>query len=342
MRTTHGANLGAQQGFCEFLRPTAHGSCDGQGKIAAGFGAPVASGCKPVCGKQAAQARVAVRIRDVRLQDAAANCVDTSISLRVRSLSRLNSTASGAAAALLKRAHCAARVHSMAPANIFRALLDSASIAHDVAKLEALKANAKTEGVPRAPTSSAAEWRHNIPRARRRRPNRRRPQRRRRHHHPEKRWAPAGCWKGAARWIRRSLLLRSRAAASTRRKETTRRCSRPLGELLGFGDKALGTMGGGAAKKAAAAAVDARAHARAIATASGVAARKSTSERAARNLISTQVAGRTTSTATAVLGRRRAQCSEEAVPSGARSNYGSSAARPRRRASTRAPTIWRR
>ena len=50
----------------------------------------------------------------------------------------------------------------MAPANIFLALLDSASIAHDVAKLEALKANAKTEDA-RAPTSSAGEWRHPIP-----------------------------------------------------------------------------------------------------------------------------------------------------------------------------------
>ena len=50
----------------------------------------------------------------------------------------------------------------MAPANIFLALLDSASIAHDVAKLEALKANAKTEDA-RAPTSSAGEWRHKIP-----------------------------------------------------------------------------------------------------------------------------------------------------------------------------------
>ena len=37
----------------------------------------------------------------------------------------------------------------MAPANIFLALLDSASIAHDVAKLEALKANAKTEDAQR-------------------------------------------------------------------------------------------------------------------------------------------------------------------------------------------------
>ena len=50
----------------------------------------------------------------------------------------------------------------MAPANIFLALLDSASIAHDVAKLEALKANAETEDV-RAEKSSAAEWRHPIP-----------------------------------------------------------------------------------------------------------------------------------------------------------------------------------
>ena len=50
----------------------------------------------------------------------------------------------------------------MAPANIFLALLDSASIAHDVAKLEALKANAKTEDA-RAPTSSAGEYRHPIP-----------------------------------------------------------------------------------------------------------------------------------------------------------------------------------
>ena len=50
----------------------------------------------------------------------------------------------------------------MAPANIFLALLDSASIVHDVAKLEALKANAKTEDA-RAPTSSENEWRHIIP-----------------------------------------------------------------------------------------------------------------------------------------------------------------------------------
>ena len=50
----------------------------------------------------------------------------------------------------------------MAPANIFLALLDSASIAHDVAKLEALKANAKTEDA-RAPTSSSGEWRHPVP-----------------------------------------------------------------------------------------------------------------------------------------------------------------------------------
>ena len=50
----------------------------------------------------------------------------------------------------------------MAPANIFLALLDSASIAHDVARLEALKANAKTEDV-RAPTSSEGEYRHAIP-----------------------------------------------------------------------------------------------------------------------------------------------------------------------------------
>ena len=44
----------------------------------------------------------------------------------------------------------------MAPANIFLALLDSASIAHDVAKLEALKANARAEDL-RAPTSSEGD-----------------------------------------------------------------------------------------------------------------------------------------------------------------------------------------
>ena len=46
---------------------------------------------------------------------------------------------STAEASALRRA----RQTVMAPANIFLALLDSASIAHDVAKLEALKARSR-------------------------------------------------------------------------------------------------------------------------------------------------------------------------------------------------------
>ena len=152
--------------------------------------------------------------------------IDISISVRVRLLSQLNlAQRSWCSRAQLKRAHCAARgSDSMAPANIFLALLDSASIAHDVAKLEALKANAKTEDV-RAPTSIKANGGTRSPTARRRRPSPRRPE-------PppppptEKRSAPAGSWKGAARWTRRSARRNSRAAASTPQKGTTRRCSR--------------------------------------------------------------------------------------------------------------------
>ena len=161
----------------------------------------------------------------------------------------------------------------MAPANIFLALLDSASIAHDVAKLEALKANAKSEDV-RAPTSSADEWRHPVPYGARTAPEPEAPE-------PE---APAPPppppteTVGAGWLLERCRALDSAVGASElacgcvdAAKKDDASMQQALMELLGFGDKALELMGELREKKAAVAAVDAR-DIRAIATASGVAA----------------------------------------------------------------------
>ena len=157
----------------------------------------------------------------------------------------------------------------MAPANIFLALLDSASIAHDVAKLEALKANAKTEDV-RAP-SAGEEWRHPIPYGAQTAPE------------PEPE-APAPPppppteTVGAGWLLERCRALDSAVGASElacgcvdAAKRDDASMQQALMELLGFGDKALELMGELCAKKAAVAAVDVR-DIRAIATASGVAA----------------------------------------------------------------------
>ena len=158
----------------------------------------------------------------------------------------------------------------MAPANIFLALLDSASIAHDVAKLEALKANAKTEDA-RAP-SSAGEWRHVIPYGAQTAPE---PE-------PEPEAPPPPPLReetvGAGWLLERCRALDSAVGASElacgcvdAAKRDDASMQQALMELLGFGDKALELMGELCEKKAAVAAVDAR-DIRAIATASGVAA----------------------------------------------------------------------
>ena len=156
----------------------------------------------------------------------------------------------------------------MAPANIFLALLDSASIAHDVAKLEALKADAKTEDA-RAP-SAGEEWRHPIPYGARTAPE------------PEPE-APAPPPPppdavGAGWLLERCRALDSAVGASElacgcvdAAKKDDASMQQALMELLGFGDKALELMGELCEKKAAVAAVDVR-DIRAIATASGVAA----------------------------------------------------------------------
>ena len=155
----------------------------------------------------------------------------------------------------------------MAPANIFLALLDSASIAHDVAKLEALKANAKTEDV-RAPTSSG-EWRHPIPYGAQTAPAKA----------PEPPPPPPREETVGAGWLlERCRALDSAVGAAElacgcvdAAKRDDASMQQALMELLGFGDKALALMGELCEKKAAVAAVDAR-DIRAIATASGVAA----------------------------------------------------------------------
>ena len=155
----------------------------------------------------------------------------------------------------------------MAPANIFLALLDSASIAHDVAKLEALKANAKTEDA-RAPTSSG-EWRHPIPYGAQTAPAKA----------PEPPPPPPREETVGAGWLlERCRALDSAVGAAElacgcvdAAKRDDASMQQALMELLGFGDKALALMGELCEKKAAVAAVDAR-DIRAIATASGVAA----------------------------------------------------------------------
>ena len=165
----------------------------------------------------------------------------------------------------------------MAPANIFLALLDSASIAHDVAKLEALKANAKTEDA-RAPTSTDGEWRHAIPYGAQTAPEPEAP--------PPPQTAPAKApvpppppeAVGAGWLLERCRALDSAVGAAElacgcvdAAKRDDASMQQALMELLGFGDKALELMGELCEKKAAVAAVDAR-DIRAIATASGVAA----------------------------------------------------------------------
>ena len=158
----------------------------------------------------------------------------------------------------------------MAPANIFLALLDSASIAHDVAKLEALKANAKTEDA-RAP-SAGEEWRHAIPYGAQTAPE---PE-------PEAPAPPPPPPReetvGAGWLLERCRALDSAVGAAElacgcvdAAKRDDASMQQALMELLGFGDKALALMGELCEKKAAVAAVDAR-DIRAIATASGVAA----------------------------------------------------------------------
>ena len=156
----------------------------------------------------------------------------------------------------------------MAPANIFLALLDSASIAHDVAKLEALKANAKTEDV-RAPTSNKDEWRHEIPYGAQTAPAKA----------PEPPPPPPREETVGAGWLlERCRALDSAVGAAElacgcvdAAKKDDASMQQALMELLGFGDKALALMGELCEKKAAVAAVDVR-DIRAIATASGVAA----------------------------------------------------------------------
>ena len=156
----------------------------------------------------------------------------------------------------------------MAPANIFLALLDSASIAHDVAKLEALKANAKTEDV-RAPTSSEGEYRHAIPYGAQTAPAKA----------PEPPPPPPREETVGAGWLlERCRALDSAVGAAElacgcvdAAKRDDASMQQALMELLGFGDKALELMGELCEKKAAVAAVDVR-DIRAIATASGVAA----------------------------------------------------------------------
>ena len=162
----------------------------------------------------------------------------------------------------------------MAPANIFLALLDSASIAHDVAKLEALKAKAKTEDV-RAPTSSAGEWRHEIPYGAQTAPEAPPPP-------PPTETAsappPPPDAVGAGWLLERCRALDSAVGAAElacgcvdAAKRDDASMQQALMELLGFGDRALALMGELCEKKAAVAAVDVR-DIRAIATASGVAA----------------------------------------------------------------------
>ena len=162
----------------------------------------------------------------------------------------------------------------MAPANIFLALLDSASIAHDVAKLEALKAKANTEDA-RAPTSSAGEWRHAIPYGAQTAPEAPPPP-------PPTETAsappPPPDAVGAGWLLERCRALDSAVGAAElacgcveAAKKDDASMQQALMELLGFGDKALALMGELCEKKAAVAAVDAR-DIRAIATASGVAA----------------------------------------------------------------------
>ena len=156
----------------------------------------------------------------------------------------------------------------MAPANIFLALLDSASIAHDVAKLEALKANAKTEDV-RAPTSSEGEYRHAIPYGAQTAPAKA----------PEPPPPPPREETVGAGWLlERCRALDSAVGAAElacgcvdAAKRDDASMQQALMELLGFGDRALALMGELCEKKAAVAAVDVR-DIRAIATASGVAA----------------------------------------------------------------------
>ena len=161
----------------------------------------------------------------------------------------------------------------MAPANIFLALLDSASIAHDVAKLEALKANAKTEDV-RAPTSIAGEWRHPVPYGAQTAPEPEAPEPKA----PAPPPPPPTETVGAGWLLERCRALDSAVGASElacgcvdAAKRDDASMQQALMELLGFGDKALELMGELCAKKAAVAAVDVR-DIRAIATASGVAA----------------------------------------------------------------------
>jgi len=156
----------------------------------------------------------------------------------------------------------------MAPANIFLALLDSASIAHDVARLEALKASAKKD-VTQAPSSSAGEWRHEIPYGAQTAPE---PE-------PEAPPPPPPTETVGAGWLlERCRALDSAVGAAElacgcvdAAKKDDASMQQALMELLGFGDKALELMGELCEKKAAVAAVDAR-DIRAIATASGVAA----------------------------------------------------------------------
>ena len=156
----------------------------------------------------------------------------------------------------------------MAPANIFLALLDSASIAHDVARLEALKASAKKD-VTQAPSSSAGEWRHEIPYGAQTAPE---PE-------PEAPPPPPPTETVGAGWLlERCRALDSAVGAAElacgcvdAAKKDDASMQQALMELLGFGDKALALMGELCEKKAAVAAVDAR-DIRAIATASGVAA----------------------------------------------------------------------
>ena len=163
----------------------------------------------------------------------------------------------------------------MAPANIFLALLDSASIAHDVAKLEALKAKAKN-AVTQAPSSSDGEWRHDIPYGAQTAPEQTAPE-------PEAPAPPPPPTEptetvGAGWLLERCRALDSAVGAAElacgcvdAAKRDDASMQQALMELLGFGDRALALMGELCEKKAAVSVVDAR-DIRAIATASGVAA----------------------------------------------------------------------
>ena len=155
--------------------------------------------------------------------------------------------------------------------NIFLALLDSASIAHDVANLEALKAAAETDAV-QAPTSSNGEWRHAIPYGAQTAPAP--PAQAPSAQAPP---APEATAVGAGWLLERCRALGSEMGGAElacgvieAAQKDDASMQQALMELLGFGDAALALMGELCAQKRSVAAVDAR-DVRAIARAAGAA-----------------------------------------------------------------------